>query len=63
MNELLQDVTADWTAEEITAYIELLQKRLNEKISETHALIRELKILRNKKRRKQTPDNGTRGGM
>jgi hypothetical protein len=56
--EELLTVVRGWTLEQLDVYIGLLEMRQ----VDTHAIIKELRIIRRKKVGRKTPDNGMRGG-
>jgi len=58
MNDFLLYIEAEWTIEKLDKYIEELEAR----ITETHKTIQELKLIRRKKVRKGSFDNGVRDG-
>jgi hypothetical protein len=60
LKDTLIEIINEWSVEQITNYIE----KLEERTTEIHELVRELKIIRkNKSRRKVAVfETGTRGG-
>jgi hypothetical protein len=61
MDSFLSELVTQWSVEELTRYIDLMEARVND----TRALIKELKVIRATKlrySRRDGFDNGTRGG-
>jgi hypothetical protein len=48
-----------WTLTQVIEYINDLKVRVHD----TELLIKELQVIKRRKSKKQTPDNGVRGGM
>jgi len=58
MNDFSKELVEPWTAEQLDTYI----KELEIRVDDTNKWIKYLKVLKRKKTRKLTPDNGARDG-